>query len=113
MIALMAVVSCPVAVVRAPITVVWQMLSETSRYHTWIDGQIVSIDPPGPAAAGQMVLMRTRALGRWWGVRFDLGEVNAREHRLAIDVRLPLGIVNHEVITCQSLSPTETRVGFN
>jgi len=31
---------------------------------------------------------------------------------MVLDVHLPLGIVNHEVITCAPVSPTETFVSF-
>jgi Polyketide cyclase / dehydrase and lipid transport len=101
------------ATVDAPIDKVWRLVSEPSAYDSWVDAALISTDPPGPMHADQIVLMRTRGAGRWWPVRFDVLEVEATEHRVALDVHLPLGIVNHEVITCRAVSETQTLVGFN
>jgi uncharacterized protein YndB with AHSA1/START domain len=109
----MTVTSCPVATIRAPIAAVWGLLSQPSRYETWSDGELVAVDPPGPAFAGQVIRMRSRAAGRRWPIGFEIVDVVAAEHRIAFDVSLPLGIVNREVISCRSVSPTETWVTFN
>lgn len=109
----MVVTSCPVTTIRAPIHLLWEMLSQPSSYETWVDAELVAVEPPGPAAPGQVMRMRTRAMGRWWSVQFDVLDVVDSEHRIAVDVTLPLGIVNHEVIMCRAVSPEETQVGFN
>ncbi len=68
--------------------------------------------PPGPARAGQRILMHTRAFGLGFRVVFDLKAVDPQGRWLEVDVFLPLGIVNHERIT---LDPVEggTLVRFN
>jgi uncharacterized protein YndB with AHSA1/START domain len=107
------VTTCPMATVQAPLSKVWRLLSEPGAYDTWVDAVLVSTEPPGPLHAGQVILMRTRGAGRWWPVSFDILEVEPTEHRVALDVHLPLGIVNHEVITCRAVSDSQTLVGFN
>jgi len=39
-------------------------------------------------------------------------DVDATAHRMVLDVHLPPWLVNHEVITCAPVSPTETFVSF-
>jgi hypothetical protein len=109
----MGVVSCPVTTVRAPLEVVWGLLAEPEAYESWADAELVSADPPGPLHAGQVLEMRTSGFGRSWPVRFDVVEADAAKHRIALDVHLPLGVVNHEVITCRAVSEDRTWVGFN
>jgi hypothetical protein len=109
----MELTTCPIATIRAPADLVWALLLDTAGYGRWADVEVVSAEPSGLAVPGQVVRARTRGLGRWWAVRFDVRDVMVAEHRFAVDVALPMGIVNREVITVHSVSPGETRVGFN
>jgi len=44
---------CPTAIVEAPIEVVWNLLLNTAEWGKFYDVRMLSVDPPGPAAAGQ------------------------------------------------------------
>jgi hypothetical protein len=105
--------TCPVTTVRAPLSTVWRLLSEPSEYERWVDATLVSVEPPGALQAGQVVRLRTRAAGRWWPVRWDVLDVDPRQSRIGLDVHLPLGIVNHEVIVVRPVSEDQTFVAFN
>lgn len=108
-----AVSVCPAAVVRAPRAIVWRLLAEPSSYPTWSNAELVSVDPPGPVSPGQQIEFRGRALGRSWRVMFKILEVDAEAGRIRIDVHLPLSIINHEVVTCDSVADGEVLVRFN
>ena len=104
--------TCPVTTVAAPVGTVWPLLVEPANYRSWVDAEVVAVDPPGPLRAGQVLSLRTSAAGRSWPVRWDVLEVDPAEHRMALDIRLPFGIVNHEVITCRATSEERTFVAF-
>lgn len=108
----MAVTACPIAVIKAPTSTIWRLLTTREGYDEWADARVVAIQPPGSAAEGQLVEFQARALGIGWRVEFRIAEV-VPSRSLGIDVRLPLGIVNHEHITLLPLSERETRVTFN
>jgi hypothetical protein len=99
-------------VVQAPQEMVWRLLTTPASYTAWADVELLRAEPPGAAVAGQRIFLRTRALGRWWAVGFEVGAVDAPSS-LELMVHLPLGIINHEHITLLPLSARQTRVGFN
>jgi len=47
--------SCPTAIVKAPTEVVWQLLTEPSRWGEFFDVRRVTVTPPGTASVGQVV----------------------------------------------------------
>jgi hypothetical protein len=74
---------------------------------------VVSVEPPGALEAGQVIRLRTSAAGRSWPVRWDVLDVDARQHRITVDIHVPLGIVNHEVIILRPVAGDQTFVAFN
>ena len=56
--------------------------------------------------------MAQAAPGLQWPVRFDVGRLEAARS-LELWVRLPVGIVNHEVIVLAPVDAGHTRVTFN
>jgi len=103
---------CPIALVNAPIDIVWQFLAGPAEYAAWTDAEFIRAEPSAAAVEGQKIFFRTRAVGRWWPVVMELGTVDA-PRVLELRVLLPLGIVNSEHITVLPLSGRETRVSFN
>lgn len=103
---------CPAAMVEAGRGGVWALLADPAAIGGWVDAEFVAAEPPGPVAAGQRLRLRARGLGRWWPVTIEVGEV-VPEERLGLDVRLPLGIVNHEVITLAEVGERTTLVRFD
>ena len=104
---------CPSAVVAAPVECVWELLAEPARYDEWWDVHTGRVEPPGPAAPGQVFTGTTRALGRTWqvvAIRVEM--VNPDRHQIRLHARLPLGIVDDATITVRALDPTSSLLQF-
>jgi uncharacterized protein YndB with AHSA1/START domain len=105
-------VVCPAATVNAPPERVWSVLADSTAFSAWTDAELVRAVPPGPAAAGQRIDLRARALGRWWPIRINVLEA-VPPSRLVVDVRLPFGTVNHETIQIVPEGENRSLVRFN
>ena len=97
--------------INAPVERIWELLTEPRRYSEWADAEQ---DGPAPAvvSTGDMITLRTRAMLRWWKVIFRIGKIEPM-HSIEIEVTLPLGIVNHEVITLRPATAGGVLVAFN
>jgi len=105
--------TCPTATIHAPPDVVWLLLTDPAEYAHW-GLHVGSVDPPRLAHAGQRIELQDRALGRSFPVTVELRDVRESPHRaLRLDVRLPFGVVNRELITCATLSEDACFVVFN
>jgi hypothetical protein len=91
---------------------VWELLAEPNHYGRWWDAQTTSIEPPGPAQAGQQILARSRAFGRDWPFHIVVERVEASKRQLDLTTRLPLGITVCNHITCTPLDDETCRVAF-
>ena len=103
---------CPAAVVAAPVESVWEMLYEPGLYDKWWDASMERIVPEGKASPGQVLYAKTWALGRKWDVTLKIEMVNPEKHQIQLHVTLPLGIINHETITCTAIDSTSCRVQY-
>ena len=103
---------CPATVVAAPIESVWELLSEPTLYDEWWDAHMELIVPEGKISPGQVLYAKTSALGRKWDVTLRVEMVEPEKHQIQLHVTLPLGIVNHETITCTALDATSCRVQY-
>ena len=101
----MTVNVCPAGVARAEPDRVWALIATPERLDEWVDGKFVSATPPGPASKGQRIELSTPAFRRRWLVTMDVGGVDPQRRWIDFEVKLPLGLVNHEHVT---LTPTET-----
>lgn len=101
---------CPSDIVCASVDRVWDALTIPSELERWTETRILA----GPARALQVGdrLVLGVGPGHRLKVYFDVVEVE-RPASLAIDIRLPLGVRNHEVIRISPLSTCECRVTFN
>jgi len=111
----MPVSVCPVDVVAAPVDTVWAILADSTKFAEWSDlGDFkeVRITPPGTTAAGQVLVGQSSALGVAVRVRLVVREVDVAQHRVGIDVSLPLGIHNAASITATPLDERTTRVAY-
>jgi carbon monoxide dehydrogenase subunit G len=103
---------CPIATITAPVERVWALLADPSSYGRWIDGAVESLEPPGPARPGQVVIVAAPALGRRWRVRIAIQQVDAARHQIQFHVRLPFGVVEDSQITCTPLDERSCRVSY-
>ena len=55
----MRYVSCPTAVISAPVDVVWALFMDPAGWERVFDMRVAGIDPPGPAVVGQKVCGET------------------------------------------------------
>lgn len=108
----MAINVCPIAVVNAPLERVWRMLSEPEQYATWWDARTLSIEPPGPARAGQVIQAQSHALGRDWLVSLTVHSVDYQQHWLNLTTHLPFGITLHNHIACLFIDPRSCQIVF-
>jgi hypothetical protein len=103
---------CPVAVVAAPVEVVWDILEQPERYGEWIDGQITRVEPPGPAQVGQTIEVSAQGLGRTWHPMFRVELVDAAAHQMGFFVMFPLGLRLQERLSCAAVDATTCRVQY-
>jgi hypothetical protein len=104
--------SCPRAVVKAPVAVVWDLLTEPSRWDEFFAVRIIAVTPPGPATVGQIV--RAESGPRFLGLKlsFQYLEIEEFRHRLLIDVQLPFGVTAREDLTCIAIDADQCRVNY-
>jgi len=106
----MSIVTCPTDVVAVPVERVWELLTRPAELARWSDAKLLE-GPTRPLEAGDVVV-----LGAGFAHLFRVSiEVKAIEpfRQLTVDVQLPLGVVNHEVIVVTPLGMEQCRVTFN
>lgn len=100
----MGIYVCPADTVAAPPEIVWKLLTDPATYDTWADARVESVQPPGPAQAGQVVLMSSGALGMRFHLRFDVERVDPAAQELEFRAQFPLGIRLHEHISVRPVA---------
>lgn len=106
----MAIQTCPSAIIQAPAERVWRFLARLSEWRRWADAKIVK-GPDRPLAVGDAVVFRAGP-GRLIEVCLKVVDVEPLR-RLTLEVQLPLGVVNHEVVVINPISDTACRVTYN
>lgn len=105
--------ACPMAVVDAPIEVVWGLLLNTAEWGKFYDVRVLSVDPPGPARQGQRLIGNPGPKFLPLRLVFDFTEADPASHRLCIDGRLPFGIGVREDMRLVSIDASRCRVAYN
>ena len=103
----MSVVACPMAVVNAPAETIWRLVTSPVEVARWTETRLVD-GPHRPMQPGDRVTFRA---GPGLHVVFRVLDADP-PRRLAIDVDLPFGVVNHEVLQVQPLDDGRCRVAF-
>lgn len=106
----MAIQTCPTTMIQAPAERVWHLLTTVGELKRWSGAKVVK-GPDRPLATGDQIVL-SAGLGRLMEVRFQVGGLE-RLRRLALEVHLPFGIVNHEVVVITPESDAACRVTFN
>lgn len=73
----MTKISCPTALVNAPIDVEWMLLTEPARWTEFFDIRITRIDPSGPVVVVQRIYGETGPRFLRQGVTLDYTEIDA------------------------------------
>ena len=103
---------CPVAIVAAPVEVVWANLVQWERYAGWADVQVERVDPEGPIAVGQTIDFTGRAVGRTWRFTFRVDALDPERHQIDLLVRFPFGLQEKPHIACTPIDTTSCRVQY-
>jgi hypothetical protein len=102
----------PTATIHATPEIVWALLTEPAAYPRWA-GRVLRVDPPGSATAGQRIDLGERLLGLPVRVPVEVVSLQESPRRLRLEMRLPFGIVQHELVSCASLGEESVFVSFN
>ncbi len=103
---------CPIASVHAPVKRVWDFLSEPSNYALWWDAITRSVEPRGPAQAGQRIHARSRGFGILWNIHVLVEQVDEARHTLDVMATIPLGIFLFIHINCAALDARSCQISF-
>ena len=108
----MGLTVCPVAVVAAPVEVVWRNLVEWERYAEWADVPVERSEPEGPAGAGQTITFAVKVLGRTLRFIFKVEAVNPERHQIGVHAFFPFGLQEKAHIACYPIDATTCRVQY-
>jgi uncharacterized protein YndB with AHSA1/START domain len=103
----MSVSACPTDVVNAPAERIWQLITSPPEVARWTETRLVD-GPNRPMQPGDRVTFRA---GPGLYVVFRVLDADLPK-RLVIDVDLPFGVVNHEVLQVSPLGEGGCRVTF-
>ena len=106
----MAIQTCPTAIVQAPPERVWRLLTNPTDLTRWSGVRMLQ-RPDRPLSPGDQIVFRAGP-GGFFKVTFHVLKAEPAR-RLALDVLLPFGVVNHENIVITPISDSESRVTFN
>lgn len=105
--------SCPTDVVRAPIELVWRLLTEPEGWGAFFDVRILRVEPPGPAFVGQRTYAESGPPWLRLAVSFVYTLIDVEHHRVRLDMQLPLGIAVREDLDCVPVGPDCCRVNYH
>ncbi len=106
----MSIVTCPTEIVDAPPERVWELLTRPAQLARWSRAKLLE-GPLRPLEAGD-VLVLGAGIAHRLKVTIEVKAVE-RMRQLTLDVKLPLGVVNHEVLVVTTLALERCRVTFN
>ena len=100
--------TCPTTVVEASPERVWELLTDPARLDEWVGVKVVQ------APARQLALGDHLIFGPAPAVRLSWTVLSVEPLRaLELDIKVPLGIRNHEVIVVSRIDGSSCRVTFN
>jgi uncharacterized protein YndB with AHSA1/START domain len=101
---------CPTDVVRAPAERVWDLVTTPKQLERWVDAKVIDA-PDRELRAGDRLVLGA-GVGHRFKVRFLVQDA-VRPHRVALHIRLPLGVTNDELIEITPIDADTSRVTFN
>jgi hypothetical protein len=106
---------CPTAIVAAPVELVWANLIQWERYYEWAGVRVASLEPDGPASAGQTVILGVfsgKAFRRILSFTFKVEEIKPEKHQIRGHVFFPFGLQQKSTITCTPIDGSSCRVQY-
>ena len=101
---------CPTDVVHAPAERIWRLVTTPTELARWTDTTLIE-SPDRALGAGDGLVV---GAGPGHVMRLIFRVIDAvPPHRLALHIRLPLGVTNDEVIEIAAIGPAASRVTFN
>jgi len=105
--------SCPTAVVNAPVSVVWSLLTNPAGWGRFFDVRIIGISPEGPATVGQIICAESGPSILRLRLELRFLKVDPVEHVIELAGSLPLRLMVQQSLSCLSLGPDRCRVSYN
>jgi uncharacterized protein YndB with AHSA1/START domain len=105
----MAIQACPSDVIHASADRIWDALTIPSQLETWVEARVLD-GRSGSLVAGDHLVLAAGP-GGMFKIYFDVIEAE-RPTALTLDIGLPLGVRNHEVIRIAPVAGA-CRVTFN
>ena len=108
----MSIVTCPTEIIQAAAASVWRQLTVPAQLARWTNTRLVSgPGHPGELGAGDTLVLGAGVAGLF-RVTFNVLDVQP-PIKFGVDVCLPFGVVNHEVVVITPISASACRVTFN
>ena len=107
------IVVCPTAIVRAPIAVVWDLLTQPRGWGEFFDIRILDCDPSGSAVVGQRITAESGPAFLHLRLTFRFVEIDVAGHRLTLDIHLPFGMQVREELSCVPIDSITCRVNYH
>ena len=104
---------CPSGVASAPRQGVWEVLTTPERFGEWVDANVVSVHPPGPARAEQRIELVAPRFGLRWRVSIEIEGLDPEGGWIELTACTPFSVVNHERITLTDVDRGHTLIRFN
>ena len=101
---------CPTEVVGAPAERIWQLVTTPTELARWSDTRLIDA-PDRELRAGDRLVLGA-GLAHRMKVILHVREA-VRFRQLTVDIALPLGVTNDEVIAIAPLGDSGCRVTFN
>jgi hypothetical protein len=109
----MPIISCPTGLVRAPIDVVWKLLTDPAGWPTFFDIRVTRIVPLGPAVVGQQIFGESGPRILRLAVALEYTEIDAARRQIGLNIQLPLGITVRENVSCTAVGDSRCRVNYH
>jgi hypothetical protein len=74
--------SCPTSIVNAPVEIVWGLLTRPGEWGDFFDVRIISIEPAGAAAVGQIVFAESGPRLLHLALEFRFTKIDAANYKL-------------------------------
>jgi hypothetical protein len=104
--------TCPTRIISAPAEIVWRLLTRPEAWGEFYDVRVLSVEPPGPATAGQTILAESGPRLLRLKLLFRLAKVDRASYELAFDALFPFGLTVREDLNCVPLGPVQCRVNY-